>query len=207
MPQSTRPGRTHLASAHCTSAQRTHAWRAAATLALGFALATAVGTHSTARAQSLVGAAIAESHLTIPYLASTKPGDIEFAAAECDIAPAGDPLGDEMTCRFRQVFVTVTSIDATACAITSNGYEQRFRRDTPTRWVSTGMPDTNCGLVETTTLDDGGGTRWTLTISTNATKRSDRAECQVATVPSVYSWQHVKRALPCTSIQPGSIER
>ena len=154
-----------------------------------------------------MGAASAESHLTIPYLASTKPGDIEFAAAECDIATAGDHAGDEMMCRFRQVFITVTSIDATACAITSNGYEQRFRRDSPTRWVSAGAPDADCGLVETTTLDDGGGTRWTLTIATTATRRSERAECQVATVPLVYSWQNVKRALPCTSIQPGSIER
>ena len=195
MPQTMPPAETHRAR------------RSSATLVIAFALATGVGPQSTGQAQSPVGTAIAESHLTIPYLASTKPGDIEFAAAECDIVTAGDHAGDEMNCRFRQVFVTVTSIDTTACAITSNGYEQRFRRDTPTRWVSMETPDADCGLIETTTLDDGGGTRWTLTISTSATKRSDRAECQVPTAPSVYSWQNVKRALPCTSIQPGSIER
>jgi hypothetical protein len=162
-----------------------------------------IGSHPHVHAQSPPGATVTPSHLTIPYLASTRPGDIEFAAAECDIATGGD----RMTCRFRQVFVTVASIDTTACVITSNGYEQSFRRQTPTRWVSVGVPTGACGLVETTTLDDGGGTRWTMTVGTIATNNVDRAECRVAEGPETYGWQNLKRPLPCSTIQPGSIER
>jgi hypothetical protein len=146
-----------------------------------------------------------ERHVTIPYLANdSKPRDLDFAAAECDI----DADGGRMTCRFRQVFVTLASHDPTACVITSNGYELSFDKAAATRWVSIGVPEGACGVVETTTLEDGGGTRWTMTIRRAATGDADRDECRARPVESeVYSWRDVKRALPCTTIQPGAIER
>ena len=172
-------------------------------LAIGFTLFVATVAPSTGRAQTPGGSPAAEKHITIPYLASTNPGDIEFAAAECDVLPNGS----QMTCRFRQVFVSVASIDSTACVITTNGYEQTFHRDPPTRWISAEEPAGDCGIVETTTLDDGGGARWTMTMSKKAT-RGVRAEClATAEAPTVYSWSDIRRTLPCATIQPGSIER
>ena len=72
--------------------------------------------------------------VTIPYLANaTEPASLDFMAAQCDLTSNGQ----QMDCHFRQVFVTPTSNEPTSCAITSNGYEQSFRRETDTRWVST----------------------------------------------------------------------
>jgi hypothetical protein len=155
-------------------------------------------------AQERKGAA-APQRLTIPYLANaTKPDDLDFAAAQCDLTPAGE----EMACRFRQVFLTIASIDPATCVMTTNGYEQTFHRESATRWVNTGAPAGECATVETTTLDDGGGVRWTMTVRRVATKnRNDSACLAVEAGPERYSWQHVKRKLPCTSIQPGAIER
>ena len=160
---------------------------------------------------SLAGAGQAQAfaaggtRLTIPYLANaTKPADLDFTAAECDITPTGE----EMTCRFRQVFLTASPIDAAACMITTNGYERTFHRETPSRWSSTDVPVGPCQVVETTTLDDGGTTRWTMSIQTTARLRADTPECRAALrAPEVYDWHGVKRPLPCTSIQPGAIER
>jgi hypothetical protein len=57
-------------------------------------------------------------------------------------------------------------------------------------------------------LEDGGGTRWTMTIQTRPTLHLDRADCRAASQPpDVYDWRSVKRKLPCTLIQPGAIER
>lgn len=146
-----------------------------------------------------------ESHVTIPYLANvTTPEALDYAAAQCDIA-ADD---QSMTCRVRQVFITQSSIDATHCAITTNGYEQRFTRDSPARWVSAAPADGACGIVETTTLEDGGGTRWTMTIASRATKNLEQEACRpAAPPPEVYDWKTIRRRLPCQTIQPGAIER
>jgi hypothetical protein len=143
--------------------------------------------------------------LVIPYLANaTKPDDLDFAAAQCDITPGGE----QMACRFRQVFLTIASVDPTTCVMTTNGYEQTFRRESATRWVSTGAPAGECGMVETTTLDDAGGIRWTMTVRRVATRNATQSSClAVSAEPESYSWQRVKRKLPCTSIQPGAIER
>ncbi|MGE3957748.1 MAG: hypothetical protein AB7H96_13595 [Vicinamibacterales bacterium] len=150
------------------------------------------------------GAQRRETHITIPYLAnSTRPSDLDYAAAQCDIAPNDR----SMICRFRQVFLTPTSLDPSSCAITSNGYEQLFRRESTTRWVSAMDPEGECGLVEATTLEDGGGTRWSMTVKTTSTRNRDRAECQAAERSETYDWRAVKRMLPCTSVQPGAIER
>ncbi len=143
--------------------------------------------------------------LTIPYLANaTKPTDLEFTAAECDLVSNGE----QMACRFRQVFLTISAVDATSCVITTNGYDLTFRRETGARWISESAPAGDCGVVETTTLHDGGGTRWTMTIRTVATLRADMPECRaVSQEPEIHDWLSVKRKLPCTSVQPGAIER
>ncbi len=172
----------------------------------GIALVAIVGsTLSSAGRPQRQPAEAGSARLTIPFLANaTRPTDLDFAAAECDLVPK-DGL---MVCRFRQVFLTATSIDATSCAITTNGYQQTFRRVTETRWVSESNPTGDCGLVETTTLEDGGSTRWSMTNRTTATQNTDRAECRAAVPePEVYDWRGVKRKLPCTWIQPGGIER
>ncbi len=140
--------------------------------------------------------------LTIPFLANpAKPADLEFMAAQCDIAANGDT----MACRFRQVFLTVSGIDSQTCVITTNGYDETFRRTTTTRWVSETAPEGACGTVERATLDDGGGMRWTLTLESKPTRGGGPA-CR-APAPEVYDWTNVKRPLPCASIQPGAIER
>ena len=115
-----------------------------------------------------------------------------------------------MRCRFRQVFITPVSFDASTCAITSNGYELTFRRasTTLTRWTSKDAPQGACGVVETHTLDDGGGTRWTLTITSEATAPDGGSACPAGRGETlVYDWRTMKRALPCSKIQPGAIER
>ena len=62
--------------------------------------------------------------------------------------------------------------------------------------------------MDTTTLDDAGGIRWTMTVTRVATRNAHQSSLQaVAVQPESYSWQKVKRTLPCTSIQPGAIER
>ena len=173
------------------------------TVALGFV---AIGQGSLSSAGAPQSSSVeARAPLTIPFLANTrKPADLDFAAAECDVAENGE----RMTCRFRQVFLTTSAVDSASCVITTNGYERIFRRETSSRWVSQSAPSGACGVVETTTLEDGGGTRWTMTIQSATTVRSSQPECLAGSQePDVYDWQNVKRKLPCTFIQPGAIER
>ncbi|MFN8064003.1 MAG: hypothetical protein U0P82_04340 [Vicinamibacterales bacterium] len=158
----------------------------------------------TVTAVSTGPAAQGGTHLTIPYLANeTTPTDLDYAAAECDIAPDDR----SMSCRFRQLFITVTTLDPTLCAVTTNGYELRLDRESRTRWIGRGEPEGECGVVETTTLDDEGGTRWTMRIRTNATRNLDRALCREAAAEQLYDWKAMRRRLPCSTIQPGAIER
>ncbi len=148
----------------------------------------------------------ATTTLTIPYLANdSKPQDLDFAAAQCQRSANGR----EMTCHLRQVFVTPASHDPTACVITTNGYDLTFAGLSATRWVHRTAPDGACGFVETTTLEDGGTTRWTMTIARAATRDLARAECRAASTapPEVYSWKNVQRPLQCRTLQPGAIER
>lgn len=176
---------------------------ATATIAVGLVMVVGGKPSSVVTGQAVTSAAGGAS-FTIPYLANaTKPADLDFTAAECDAASNGE----QMACRFRQVFLTPSLIDATACVITTNGYERTFRRETPTHWVSAEAPVGVCGLMETTTLEDGGATRWTMTLRTAATRGEDLPECRVALpTPEVYDWRSTKRPLPCTSVQPGAIE-
>jgi hypothetical protein len=160
---------------------------------------------------SSTGVAVGQSagdprqRLTIPFLANaTKRADLDFMAAECDLVANGA----QMVCTFRQMFLTPSSIDATTCMITTNGYERTFRHETDVRWMSQSAPNGDCGVVETTTLEDGGGTRWVMTIRTTATRRTNQPECRAASPePEVYDSLNMNRKLPCTSIQPGAIER
>jgi len=179
--------------------------RAASTPMRMAALAVVAGLHLPAHVCAQPAAPATPTHLTIPYLGNTAPGDIEFAAAECDTSTTGN----EMTCRFRQVFITRASFDATACVITSNGYDQTFRRDSDSTWVGSTEPDGACGAVDTARLEDGGGTRWTMTLTSKATRGLEREECRRvgATPPVVFSYRDIKRPLTCATIQPGSIER
>jgi hypothetical protein len=173
----------------------------ARTTAVMLVLAAGMG-HGLAQAR---GGAVPETHLTIPYLANaTSPNDLDFTAALCDLTPDGQ----RMACRFRQVFVTQASFDQTACVITTNGYERTFAREGAARWTASDPPDGPCGIVETATLEDGGGTHWTMTLTRRATRNADTAACRAeAGDAETYSWQNVKRTLPCTTIQPGAIER
>lgn len=172
-------------------------------IVLGVGLLSA-GLPSVARAQGPDGPS--PRRFPIPYLANaTKPADLDFMAAECEVSPSGDAL----SCRFRQLFLTLSALDPASCVVTTNGYDQVFHREALARWVSRTDPGSDeCAVVETTTLEDGGGTHWTMTVAKAPTRRVDRAACQaVAATPEVYDWRSVKRKLPCTSIQPGALER
>jgi hypothetical protein len=163
-----------------------------------------VGWSGRGRAQAIDSSGATQ--LVIPFLANAdKPSDLDYAAAACDVAAGGR----EMSCRFRQLFITPAGFDATACVITTNSYERTFRRDTPTRWTSADAPTGICGLVETTTLVDGGQTQWTMTTQTVATANLSRADCRAAAAgtPETYTSRNVKRPLACATIQPGAIER
>ena len=165
-----------------------------------------VALHTTLSAQAPQPAATPlPPHFAIPYLANdTTPDALDFAAAECDAVNGGERLD----CHFRQLFVTTASIDASACVISSNGYDLSLRRDAPARWSSAAEPVGDCGLVDVTTLEDGGTTRWTMTLGHRATKNVERADCRAAAAQTeTYSWRNIRRTLPCTTIQPGVIER
>lgn len=187
-------------------ARRLTCWRRANPSSLGAAAVLAATLHTAPRAQAPQPAAPAlPLHFAIPYLANdTTPDALDFAAAECDAVNGGERLD----CRFRQLFITRSPLDASACVVSSNGYDLSLRRDAPAHWSSAADPVGDCGVVEVTTLEDGGTTRWTMTIGHRATKHVERADCRaVATRVETYSWRNLRRTLPCTTIQPGAIER
>jgi len=144
-------------------------------------------------------------HLSIPFLAGApQPGLIAFEGAECD-ADAG---GEALRCAFQQVFLTTEKAPPDTCMITTNAYDLVFRRASETRWVSRASPEGVCGIVETVTLDDGGGVRWTMTITSGATRTDAAPECRdVRDTRDVMTWQDVRRPLPCTYVQPGGLRR
>lgn len=163
---------------------------------VGLVLAGATGTSSMAQPR--------ESRITIPYLANAStPDALDFAAAICEVATDGQ----RMQCHVRQLFITPTSMDPTNCAVTTNGYDQQFRLAKPGQWISEEEQGGECGLVETTTLEDGGATRWTMTVATRATTNLDRPSCRTVAAPELYDYRTLRRKLPCTTVQPGAIER
>src|SRR5262252_7626734 len=77
------------------------------------------------------------SHITIPFLANaTKPKDLEFEGAECDM----DAGGTRMTCAFQQLFLTTSSMAPDTCLVTTNRYDRVFHLDSPNHWTSTEGP-------------------------------------------------------------------
>lgn len=116
----------------------------------------------------------AAQHVTVPFLAGPpQRGPIAFEGAECDV----DRAGLMLTCRFQQVFLTTEDAPPDTCMITTNAYDRVFRKESGARWISRGAPEGPCGIVETVTLDDGGGVRWTMT-ATKATSRDAGPECR-----------------------------
>jgi len=74
-----------------------------------------------------------QNHVTIPFLANaSKPSDLEFEGAECEIGAGGS----RMTCAFQQLFLTTSPVAPDTCLVTTNRYEREFRRDSPVRWIN-----------------------------------------------------------------------
>jgi hypothetical protein len=142
-------------------------------------------------------------HITIPFLANaTKPADLEFEGAECVV----DASGRRMTCAFQQLFLTTSPVTPDTCFVTTNSYERDFQRDSPNHWTSTEGPHGACGLLDVATLQDGGGVRWTLELKKTVTNKEASAACLTLDVrPETFSWQNVRRALPCKFVQPGAL--
>jgi hypothetical protein len=143
------------------------------------------------------------AHLTIPFLANaTKPAALEFEGAECDV----DASGNRMTCAFQQLFLTTTSAAPDTCLVTTNRYDRVFRRDSPSHWTSTESPEGVCGLLDVATLQDDGGVRWTMELKKEVTKKKASAACLTTKIqPEVFSWQNIRRPLPCKNVQPGGL--
>src|SRR5262245_29042163 len=143
------------------------------------------------------------SHVVIPFLANaTEPHDLEFEGAECDI----DASGTRMTCAFQQLFFTTSPVAPDTCLATTNRYDRVFRRDSPNHWTSSEGPDGVCGILDIATLQDDGGVRWTMELKKEVTKNEASAACLTMKVPpEVFSWQNIRRPLPCKNIQPGGL--
>ena len=141
--------------------------------------------------------------VTVPFLAnSSKPTDLDFQSGECDVAADGRV----MTCRFQQVFLTLSPITPDTCLITTNRYERVYRREGEMRWTSRGEPVGTCGEVEVSTLRGDGGTRWTLEVHTEVVTPAGAPACAaLARNGDTMSWQMLRRPLPCAFVQPGAI--
>ena len=153
----------------------------------------------------LVAAPASAQHVSIPFLVGApERGLIAYEGAECDL----DSGGEAMRCAFQQVFLTTKNAPPDTCMITTNAYDRVFRRESPTRWISRGAAQGVCGVADTVALDDGGGVRWTMTLTSGATRKEAEPECRaVPDSREVMSWQDVRRALPCTHVQPGGLRR
>ena len=156
-----------------------------------------------ARSSSAPQSVSAGSHVTIPFLANaTKPTDLDFQGGDCNV----DRTGATMACRFQQVFLTISPLDARTCVVTTNRYEQVFRKDGDARWTSREAPDGACGVVEVTTLMDGGGVKWTLETRKVVTKKAGAPACRnMEDTTETLSWQNLRRPLPCAFVQPGAL--
>lgn len=144
-----------------------------------------------------------QSHIVIPFLANeTKPSDLEFEGAECDV----DASGTRMACTFQQVFLTTSPVVPDTCFVTTNRYERVFRRDSQSHWTSTIGPEGACRVLDIATLQDGGGVRWTMELRKEATNKEAGPSCQTADAgPDTFDWRHVRRPLPCRFVQPGGV--
>jgi hypothetical protein len=155
------------------------------------------------RSAEAQGGTSPQRHVTIPFLANaSKPADLEYEAAECDI----DADGSRMTCAFQQLFLTTSSLVDDTCLVTTNRYDRVFRLDSPSHWISTEGPEGACGLLDVATLTDGGGVKWTMELKKEVTLKEGSVACLTMKVPTeVFSWQNIRRHLPCRNIQPGAL--
>ena len=151
------------------------------------------------------GAAPPPTHLTIPFLANeTRPADLDFEGGECDV----DAAGKRMTCQFQQVLITTSDLAPDTCFVTTNHYDRVFERQTPTQWIGRQPAEGPCAIVDETTLRDGGGVKWTMETRKVVGAKAGSSSCrQVDEKPETLSWQNVRRRMPCTFIQPGSLSR
>ena len=145
------------------------------------------------------------SHVVIPFLANAaKASELEFEGAECEMAKNGNT----MACTFQQVFLTMSPVVPDTCLITTNRYGRTFRRESPTRWVSSEGPEGPCGVRDVATLQDDGGVRWTLELRKVVTKKDGNASCRtIDTQAETFSWQDIRRPLPCKFVQPGGLSQ
>jgi hypothetical protein len=147
----------------------------------------------------------AQQHLLIPALANaTHPSDLDFQAAECDIAPNGQT----MECQFQQVFLTPASFDAQTCLITTNRYALTLQKQTGLEWSTTEGPTGECGVTVVTTLKNDGGAMWAMDVRTTVTKKDGAPACRsMENATETLSWRNTRRTLPCTFVQPGAMSR
>jgi hypothetical protein len=143
------------------------------------------------------------NHVSIPALANaSKPTDLEFEGAECEIEAGGS----RMTCAFQQLFLTTSPVVPDTCLVTTNRYDREFRRDSPDRWTNREGPEGICGLIDVVTLTNEGGAQWTMELKKEVTRKNGSATC-LAMKPEteVFSWQNIRRPLPCRNVQPGAL--
>jgi hypothetical protein len=140
------------------------------------------------------------AHVTIPFLANaSKPADLDFQAGNCRI----QLFGSTMICEFHQVFLTTNGVSPDTCFVTTNSYDVVFKKDGPGHWTSTEGPQGPCGIVDVTSLQDGGTVKWTMETRKVVTKKDAPACRQVDEQSEIQSWQNVRRELPCRFVQPG----
>ncbi len=131
----------------------------------------------------------------------SRPDDLSFEAAECDVSADGA----SMRCEFEQVFLTTTTLAPDTCLVTTNHYDRTFARRGAEEWVSDGTPEGPCGTIDRATLTDEGGVRWTLELR-KVPARPDDPACRPGE-PDVLSWRNIRRPLPCRFVQPGALRR
>jgi hypothetical protein len=151
----------------------------------------------------------APSHVTlVPMANMSKPGDLDFEGGGCDI----DASGGTMTCSFQQVLLTPVRDDPTTCLITTNRYEQTFKKQDARRWTSTDDPEGPCGIVATTTLQQEANSLaalWRVTMSMRkiaTNKNRDVARCgNVDETLEVLASTDARRPLSCTFVRGSSL--
>jgi hypothetical protein len=144
------------------------------------------------------------SHVVIPFLANaTKPADLDFEGGECEV----DPSGVTMECQFQQVMLTTSDLAPSTCLITTNRYQRTFQKQ-GAQWVSREGPTGVCGIVDVATLRDDGGVRWTMETRKVVGSRDASPQCRaLGEDRETLSWQNIRRALPCTFVQPAGLSR
>ena len=142
--------------------------------------------------------------IIIPSLANaSQPKDLDYQAGECEVNAAGT----SMDCTFQQVFLTVALFDAETCLITTNRYSRTFQKAAENRWISREGPSDECGLVSVATLENAGGTRWSLAMTSTVTDKSSVACRSRPDTTETLTWQDQRRPLPCRYVQPGYMSR